>query len=83
MVFVGYEEGAKAYRCYNPVSKRISITRDVLFQENHPWDWNQHSTEPERLEEFTVIYGDEQFSETVAKHRSPTAEPEGVHRSPS
>jgi hypothetical protein len=30
MVFVGYEEGAKAYRCYNPVSKRLYIRRIVL-----------------------------------------------------
>jgi hypothetical protein len=31
MVFVGYEDGAKAYRVYNPITKRLHVSRDVIF----------------------------------------------------
>lgn len=29
MIFVGYDSHSKAYRCYNPVTKGVSISRDV------------------------------------------------------
>lgn len=38
MVFLGYEEGSKAYRVYNPGAKKLHVTRDVVFQEKK-WDW--------------------------------------------
>lgn len=31
MKFVGYEEGSKAYRCYNESNRKIVISRDVRF----------------------------------------------------
>jgi hypothetical protein len=34
MVFIGYEEGTKGYRVYDPASKKLQVTRDVLFEEN-------------------------------------------------
>jgi hypothetical protein len=33
MIFVGYECRSKAYRAYDPVTKRVTITRDVIFDE--------------------------------------------------
>jgi hypothetical protein len=33
MVMIGYEAGTKAYRAYNPVNKKLVVTRDVLFEE--------------------------------------------------
>lgn len=32
-VFVGYEAGSKAYHCYDPVDRRVIITRGVVFDE--------------------------------------------------
>lgn len=37
-VFVGYEVGSKAYHVYDPITKRLHITRDVSFEERRPWD---------------------------------------------
>jgi hypothetical protein len=34
MIFVGYERGTKAYRAYDPVGRRVHITRDVVFDED-------------------------------------------------
>jgi hypothetical protein len=33
MIFVAYEPGSAAYRCYNPITKRVYINRDVIFDE--------------------------------------------------
>ena len=31
MVFIGYELGTKAYRCLDPLSFKVTISRDVIF----------------------------------------------------
>lgn len=33
-LFLGYDEHSKAYRCWNPLSKKVVISRDVNFIEN-------------------------------------------------
>ena len=38
IVFIGYEEGSKAYRALDPVSQRVHITQDVVFDEDAAWD---------------------------------------------
>ncbi|CAA6674433.1 unnamed protein product [Spirodela intermedia] len=39
MIFIGYEYGSKAYRAYDPTTRRVHVTRDVVFDENAQWDW--------------------------------------------
>jgi hypothetical protein len=39
MIFVGYESGSKAYRAYDPITKRVHVTHDVVFDEQAQWDW--------------------------------------------
>jgi dTDP-4-dehydrorhamnose reductase len=31
MIFVGYELGSAAYRCYDPNTKCVHISRDAIF----------------------------------------------------
>lgn len=33
------EPGSKAYRLYNPTTRRIIVIRDVVFSENTSWNW--------------------------------------------
>jgi hypothetical protein len=40
MIFIGYEPGSKAFRAYDPVSKRVHVTRDVVFDEQSQCDWS-------------------------------------------
>jgi hypothetical protein len=40
MLFVGYEPGLAAYRCYDPESKKVHINRDVIFDEQASCDWS-------------------------------------------
>lgn len=37
-IFTGYSEESKAYRLYNPVTKKIVISRDMEFLEDKSWD---------------------------------------------
>jgi transposase InsO family protein len=39
MIFVGYEPGSAAYRAYDPVQRRVHISRDVVFDEQALWKW--------------------------------------------
>ena len=37
-IFVGYSEDAKAYKLYDPIARKLIISRDVQFVENESWD---------------------------------------------
>ncbi|KAA0054682.1 integrase [Cucumis melo var. makuwa] len=39
-IMVDYSENSKAYRLYNPVSRKIIISRDVIFNEDKSWNWS-------------------------------------------
>ncbi|CAM8975323.1 unnamed protein product [Rhodiola kirilowii] len=40
-VFLGVSEQSKAYKLYNPVTKKIVISRDVIFDEERIWNWGE------------------------------------------
>ena len=39
LVHLGIEPGSKAYRLYNPTTKAIVVSRDVIFDERTCWNW--------------------------------------------
>lgn len=41
-VFLGVSKESKAYKLYNPVSKKIIISRDVVFDEDNFWPWEEN-----------------------------------------
>ena len=41
MILIGYERGTKAYRCLDPVNFKVTISRDVIFEESQSWDFSQ------------------------------------------
>jgi len=40
MVFLGYEDGTKAYRLYNPARGKVVVSRDVVFNEAAARRWS-------------------------------------------
>jgi hypothetical protein len=36
MVFIGYKPGSRAWRFYNPVTKRVHVSHDAIFEEDRP-----------------------------------------------
>ena len=43
MILIGYELGTKAYRCFDPISFKVTISKDVIFEESQSWDFSQQS----------------------------------------
>ena len=39
-IFIGYSENSKAYRLYNPISKKMITSRNVIFKEEEARDGN-------------------------------------------
>jgi hypothetical protein len=38
MIFVGYESNSMAYRVYDPITKHVHVTCDMVFNEQAQWD---------------------------------------------
>lgn len=45
LVHLGTEPGSKAYRLLDPTTRRIVVSRDVVFDENQGWKWNKSERE--------------------------------------
>jgi hypothetical protein len=43
-IFIGYNEQSKAYRLYNPVTKKFVVRRDVKFLEEKSWSDQENET---------------------------------------
>ncbi|GJT32171.1 retrovirus-related pol polyprotein from transposon TNT 1-94 [Tanacetum coccineum] len=39
-VFVSYDKQSKGYKLYNPVRRKVVVSRDVEFKEEGSWDWS-------------------------------------------
>ena len=44
-VLLGVSEESKGYRLYDPISKTIVVSRDVIFKEEKHWNWDISYTE--------------------------------------
>lgn len=42
-IFIGYSENSKAYKLYNPVTRKTIVSRDVIFNEDEAWDWKDEN----------------------------------------
>jgi hypothetical protein len=51
MIFVGYEPGSMAYRAYDPVAERVTMSRGVVFDEAAQWSWT--GSDDTRPSDFT------------------------------
>ena len=43
-IFIGYSDESKAYKLYNPSTKKVIINRDVQFIEEESWDGSLEKT---------------------------------------
>ncbi|GKV33525.1 hypothetical protein SLEP1_g42028 [Rubroshorea leprosula] len=42
-IFLGVSDQSKAYRLYNPLTKKVIISHDVMFDEASTWSWTEKS----------------------------------------
>jgi hypothetical protein len=74
MVFIGYEPGSKAYRVYDPTTRRVHVTRDAVFDELASWKWEEKDGTPSTSQDFVVEY-------VVTTESLPSAPLEPAHAS--
>ena len=43
-IFLGVSDHSKAYKLYNPITKKIVISCDVIFYEESTWSWSYSTT---------------------------------------
>ncbi|GKD90094.1 retrovirus-related pol polyprotein from transposon TNT 1-94, partial [Tanacetum coccineum] len=80
-MFVGYEKELKGYKLYNPITRKVVVSRDVEFDEEGSWDW---SIEENERYDFLPMTNEEETdgsSEEVQQPQSPTPTP--IQDSPS
>jgi hypothetical protein len=73
VIFLGYEQGCKAYRCYDLVTKRIIMSHEVIFDEPGQWHWDDGEDSVDVFEPFIIEYTTEivQGREYVPASASP------------
>ncbi|KAM1793542.1 hypothetical protein ACFX11_034116 [Malus domestica] len=69
-IFVGYATCEKGYRVYDPLTKKLILSRDVVFDENAAWEWKNVS------ENYVIVLNHDELSE-MPKSTSLVTTPEG------
>lgn len=58
---LGVYEESKGYRLFDPKTKRVVVSKDVVFEENKQWDWGENYEEQIRSE---LVWNDDgEFSD--------------------
>ena len=55
LVHLGTEPGSKAYRMLDPTTRKIIVSRDVVFDENSGWKWNNDGQKVSRSHECSIL----------------------------
>ncbi|XP_074318153.1 uncharacterized protein LOC141654945 [Silene latifolia] len=63
-VFLGVSDESKAWRLYEPISKKVIISKDVVFEEDKTWDWGR--TEEEINQDILEWEDEDEINEEVA-----------------
>ncbi|XP_074363653.1 uncharacterized protein LOC141704306 [Apium graveolens] len=54
VINLGKEPSTKAYRLFDPINKRVYVSRDVVFDELKHWPWNRQKEEESYAGSFLV-----------------------------
>lgn len=73
-ILLGTSEESKAYRMYDPVSKKVLVSRDVVFVESEGWNWDKNEEAP-----CGGLLDMEDESETESEYDESAAETEDNH----
>nr|GEU39751.1 retrovirus-related Pol polyprotein from transposon TNT 1-94 [Tanacetum cinerariifolium] len=71
-VFVGYDKQSKGYKLYNPVTRKVVVSRDVEFDEEGSWDLSIQESERYDFLPMTDEEETDESSEEAQQSQSPT-----------
>jgi len=78
-IFTGYNKKSKAYKLYNPITKKTIISKDVVFKEQEPWNGTIEKIVDAQVpltEEDDVAKNEQQESQVKTPNRdTPTRTP--------
>lgn len=66
VVYLGKEPGTKAHRAYDPMLKKVHVSRDLVFEEHKGWNWNVEK-EHDSTGSFIII-GDKYAESNMEEH---------------
>ena len=49
--------GSKAYRMFNPQTQKVTVSRDVVFDETKRWNWSSNSSDQNGAGSFKITVG--------------------------
>ena len=76
-VFLGVSDESKAWRLYHPISKKIIVSKDVVFEEEKCWNWQKSN---EETKDEVLDWGDEKEDNAPADRNE---EPVEIHSNSS
>ena len=56
LIHLGTEPGSKAYRLLDPETKKIVVSRDVVFDESKGWEWKHSKESADGNGSFTITF---------------------------
>nr|GEV30509.1 putative RNA-directed DNA polymerase [Tanacetum cinerariifolium] len=76
-ILLGVSDCSKAFKLYNPNTKKIIISRDVIFDEDNVWKWDKPHTQqqvPTHLDDDSSHHHDEDFVQPQVVESTATEE---------
>ncbi|KAM0961159.1 hypothetical protein ACFX13_020902 [Malus domestica] len=71
-VFVGYATCEKGYRVFDPISKKLILSRDIVFDEEAVWNWEVNSEQPISTTE-NLVYDELRTGRNEGMMQTPTS----------
>jgi hypothetical protein len=69
------------YKLYNPITKKVIMSRDVIFEEDKSWEWTDNQETVKWINIDLILKGEEVPTVLVEEPIVPAAEPQSpVHR---
>lgn len=83
LVHLGTEPGSKAYRMFDPATRKIIVSRDVIFDEEKGWNWdktkNDENNEPGRFKIEFGTFGNQGISDDDIQNEAEAQEEHTSH----
>jgi hypothetical protein len=80
-IFVGYGDRRMGYKLYNPITKKVIMSRDVIFEEDKYWQWNDDQKAVKWINTDLILEDEVEVPTVLAEGPILPAEPQSpVHR---
>ena len=75
LLFVGYSDESKGYILLNPVNNKLTVAREVIFDERAVWQWNFSSQNSSNIQDFAPAKASR--TESAAETQNPATSEAG------